>query len=203
VITAWADIIRGEVLSATAAGKEPVTATPAGYAGQQVIDFRTRTTYCGQKTGTFTGIAQPATLYLLGNPGQVNALTMATTGVVGGHRMSQLAVDYATPGDASFYAGGAAPIFSASGTVSTSPAAWCAVFNGATSTLYYNNFTTAAAAGNPGTDDLTQLWVGTASFAVGSYLWNGYMAEILIRSGADSAATRARIRSYFSGRYGV
>jgi hypothetical protein len=69
--------------------------------------------------------------------------------------------------------------------------------------VYYNDFVTAKASGNAGTKVFNQLFLGAASWSAGAYSFDGYVAEILIKAGADSAANRAQMRSYFSARYQI
>jgi hypothetical protein len=78
-------------------------------------------------------------------------------------------------------------------------------FNGASSKLFFNNFTTPLATGTVGggsAGSQGSLSVGTfnAHKGGGNY-WDGSMSEILAFSGILSSASKARLRRYLNSRY--
>lgn len=75
----------------------------------------------------------------------------------------------------------------------------CVVYNGPTTELYVDNMTTPLATGIGGTGDCTSFATGFfATSVTPDYRW----AEHIIYGGAHDAATRAAIKSYFTGTYG-
>jgi hypothetical protein len=200
-VTNWVDIIRNESLKPEAAGHAPLISQTSDYGGNSILDIRgtTAANYKNLMTSTFTSIACPIMVYAaahsISNP--ANGILLSGNSVT---RTPQVG----TTGTASYiYAGGAGAVSSATGVVNTSPAAWCAEYNGVTSKVYHNNFSTAVATGNPGSNPMTQLYVGAASWSPGAYAFNGYVAEIIIRAGVDSSTTRILIRNYFANRYNI
>ena len=93
----------------------------------------------------------------------------------------------------------------ASGTWST-PGVVLTEFYGASSALYYNNFTTPTT-GSVGTgagSGLNSLTLGSSDAASGSGdYWDGPIAEIIGYSGILSSASKAQLRNYLRGRYGL
>lgn len=75
----------------------------------------------------------------------------------------------------------------------------CVVYNGATTALYVDDMTTPLATGIGGTLDCTSFAVGFfATSVTPDFRWS----EQMVYGGAHDAATRAAIKSYFTGTYG-
>jgi hypothetical protein len=92
-----------------------------------------------------------------------------------------------------------------SATVNWSSAAAVLVeFNGASSKLYVNNFTTPLATGTVGggtAGSQGSLSVATENPHHGGVRWDGSVAEVLAYSGILSPASKARLRLYLNSRY--
>jgi hypothetical protein len=88
-----------------------------------------------------------------------------------------------------------------------SPGVLLAEFNGASSNIYFNNFTTPSASGTvaggtPGSQGSMTLGSANHSLGGGSY-WNGSVAEIIAYSGILTAAQKLRLKLYLIGRYAI
>ena len=80
-------------------------------------------------------------------------------------------------------------------------------FNGVSSKLYYNVFSSPTATGNAGSgagSSQNSLTIGAsdAAWGPGNY-WDGPVAEIIGYSGVLSTTAKLRLRTYLSGRYGL
>lgn len=200
-VAQWLDLISGVPLVPEAVNHEPLISQTAAYNGRPVLDIRGATAgnYRSLISPALTEQAQPITVYAaahsVSNP--ANGIL-----VVGSPALRTPQIGTASTA-VYLYAGGAGAITSATGVIGTSPAAWCGVLNGAASAVYYNDFATAKASGNAGANAMDRITVGASSWNLGAYSFDGYVAEILVRSGADSAAIRAQNRAYFLARYGI
>ena len=196
VVTQWLDLISDVALIPSGTGHEPVISQTAAYGGTQVLDFRTGVAAKNLLSAATLNIAQPLTVYAVGNPAVIAGVHILICGLIG-HRAGQMSI---VPPNSPYANSGGAGL-TANLIATTSPAVWCMTSATPTGALYYNNFVTPGVSGDPGADNLTQVCLGDGAFSLGAYPWNGYVAEILIRAGADSAATRTRMRNYFAGRY--
>ena len=79
----------------------------------------------------------------------------------------------------------------------------CAVFNGASSALYMDHYSTSEVSGNPGAN------ASTASIIIGNYNGGGAnglvgdMGRLSYFSGAHSTATRQAVMQYLASLYGL
>ena len=201
-VSAWAD------QSGTGdANKNATQANPAlqplyvannvDFNGRPTVRVATANDY--MQTGTWASpLAQPCTWYAVYKAGDASTARTVFDGLASGHRqdLNNSAVD----GEPNIYASGAAVLPSGVGDKSATKVKACAVFDGASSAVYIDNFTTAAATGDCGSNDLEGLTIG-ANFLLGTNL-GGDIAEIVAYSGVHDAATRAQVLAYFA-RYGA
>ncbi len=148
-------------------------------------------------TGTWAAaLSQPDTWYLAYKAGSFAGTRAVLDGIAAGNRRA--IQNQAADGFPLIFAGA-----SLIGSTNKAEAKTylCGVFNGASSSLYLDDFTTAAATGNVGAHTLTGLTLGN-NVVVGAAL-DGDVAEVIGYSGAHDAATRAQVLSYLRSRYGA
>lgn len=172
------------------------------------------TNYMNQPTMSFSGSSQYFT-----SGTWTTALVQENTWVIVGHRANVAAqmdaMDGATSGYGQLVAGaGSNAVIAYAGTsVVTptntayswlSPSAVLVEFNGGSTNIFVNNFSSSAATGPAGAANFRALCVGShnPAFTPGNY-WNGTIAEIIAYSGALSATSKAQLRNYLNGRYGI
>jgi hypothetical protein len=77
-------------------------------------------------------------------------------------------------------------------------------FSGGSSKIFFNDFTNAKAVGAAGAAGQGSLSVASSNVALGAAnFWDGTIAEIIGYSGILSATSKAQLRQYFRGRYGI
>jgi hypothetical protein len=133
-------------------------------------------------------LAQPLTIYWVGK--------MSGGRIFDGAAGGRCAAIYLA-GVVTAYAG--TDFVNATGSTPESPHVGCIVFNGASSEIYFDDFTTPAGTGNPGTDALIQMVLGDVGGGGGPL--TGKIAEAVAFAGADDATERANMRAYFAARY--
>lgn len=89
-----------------------------------------------------------------------------------------------------------------SATISAQASALCAIFNGASSHLFCNNFSTPNVSGNAGTNPLLGLALGCTRS--GGSSGTKIIADYLLYAGVHTGATRQAVAAYLNSRaYGV
>lgn len=185
---------------ATASGTQPtINLADANYNGQPTINFvKLSSTY--MKCGTWTtAVSQPNTWIVVGH-----------TSASG----SDAAMDGNDPAGGQNVGRGSGTIWISATTGLQwsnswgSPAATFAEFNDIGvnhhSKIYFNDFTNAKTTGVTGSVGQTSLTVASSNAALGpNYFWDGPIAEIIGYSGLLSSTSKAQLRSYLRGRYGI
>ena len=143
-----------------------------------------------------------------------------TTWIIVGHRTNGNQVNYAIDGnsgmpmsDQSIFGAapaGGSPITVNAGNALTLANTWttrAAVLievSGPMGNIFFNNFTTAGASGNDGTNMINGLTVGGKDpNAGGGNLWLGTLAEIIGYQGTLTAAQKSLLRTYLNNRYAL
>lgn len=148
-------------------------------------------------SGTWSSaLSQPATWFAAYRAGSVATGRSAFDGIASGNR--HFTGNTGTDGFVNMYAGTtvlAGAVNKASTKVYT-----CSVFNGASSALYVNDFSSSVASGNAGSHSLTGVTIGANFLTTGPIA--GEIAEIIAYSGALNAAQRAQVQDYLTRRYG-
>lgn len=167
------------------------TAVDAAYNGQATYTFGSSQYLV---SGTWAApLTQPITAYAVGNiPGAGTYFLF--DGIDSTNRVGLAALT----GNLSVYAGS----FLGSGVSNTSKHVLCATLNGASSSIYVDAYTTAAATGNAGTKQMNGIAIGnsynfTTSFA------GGKLAEVVLFTGAHTLAQRELMAKYLGQKYGI
>lgn len=195
-ITADVDANRDLVPSDT--GREPTwTASDADGAGQPSLTFGVNDELIAG--GTFAvEIAQPFMALVVFKPGDNTKIRTAVDGQSSGQR-AQIGAAL-TSGNARMYAGSA--VVESAVVVSSGLHAVLCVFNGASSKIYIDNFTTENQIGNPGTDGVNYVRLGQNAAALSDYALEGKIFDVVYRTGVPDAAVRTRYAKYCA-RYGL
>lgn len=85
--------------------------------------------------------------------------------------------------------------------INTVGSALCLMFNGVTSDLFVNDFTTAEASGNAGANGIDSVKFGQNQGGVNHL--DGDLSEVVAVDGGGSLAQRTLVRDYFNARYGL
>jgi hypothetical protein len=144
--------------------------------------------------GSFgTTVAQPTTIYVVWESGSV----AATRYLFDGDTTSPRQRLYTSADEHGFGTSSASnvDVDATTGVIYAS----CAIYNGASSALYFNDFATAALTASVGSGGLAGFTVGAN--ASDSTLFIGYQWELIACSGAHDDATRKLVGDYFSARY--
>lgn len=193
-VNAWADQsgVGNNVTQGTGSKQPTVNTADAAYNGKDTFSFASASAQCLQ--GTFvSSITQPFTLFLVGQNGRSGSQSYFDGSTVGGR--CECYNDATTD---KVYAGSA---FVSAADNSTSPRIMTYEMNGASSKIYISS-NTAAVTGNPGTDGLAGATIGAAYDKANDVL-NGKIAEVILYTGALSAANQDMVRAYLSARYGI
>lgn len=184
-----------------ATGVSPsLVAADASYMNQPTIAFNAGIgTYL--VSGIWTNLlSQPATWIVVGHTSAAGSNEVAfesnSAGSIG-HNVSRTAGN-----DVQIKAPNA--VTTASMPQWTNPSVLLGEFNGAASNVYFNNFTTAVATGPSGGNSTNSLTVGSSdhAIAIGNF-WGGTLAEIIGYTGLLTATSKAQLRNYLRGRYGL
>ncbi len=197
-VSAWADQsgvgdANRNAAQVTAGRRPAFNASNASYNNQPTVDFTAASLHY-LITGTWSvALAQPATWIIVGHDPSATT-DVVIDGIGAGNRHLVDRVDAANVG---MYGGSI--VVSGAGNWQ-SKGCVLAEFNGATSKLFFNNFTTATATGSAGAVSLTGLTIGAVQGA-GAYFWNGPIAEIIAVSGLVSTGDKASLKAYLNARY--
>jgi hypothetical protein len=204
-ISTWADqsgvVDSHKLLTSQGATFPTLTFADSGYANQSSILF-TRASSTYMTSGVWaSAVNQPNTWVVVGNTGAItlgeavlDANDMSTGQNIGRNPGNQISI--ASAGTALTWANN----------WNTSSAV-LAEFNGVSSNIFYNDFTTAKVTGNAGsgpTSGQGSLTVGSsnAAWGPGNY-WGGPVAEIIGFTGILTTTQRALLRKYLNNRYGL
>jgi len=190
-VSAWADQSgNGNNVSQSTGSAQPTfNNVDSSYNGKSTFSFVSANSQA--LTGTFTK-TQPFTIVLVGH--STNSL-LNDEFIFGG---SGVGIWTASISDeVTSYAGSV--LAAANGTAGT-PALMAATFNGATSALYVNS-STAVASGNIGTNNMSSISIGGENSQ--AHFLDGKMAEVLIYTGALSAAQVNTLFAYLNNRYWI
>lgn len=167
------------------------TAADAAYNGQATYTFGSSKYLV---SGTWAApLTQPLTAYAVGNIPGASTYFMSD-GIDSTNRVGMAALT----GNLSAYAGS----FLGSGVSNASKHVLCATLNGASSSIYVDAYTTAAATGNAGTKQMNGITIGnsynfTTSFA------GGKLAEVVLFSGMHTLAQRTLMAKYLGDKYAI
>lgn len=179
----------------TDGNRPPYNASDAGYNGQATLSFDGATKFMATGTWT-TGVAQPYTVFVVGNDSGAVSAQIYVEGGSDGSGTNRAISFYNNAANYETFAGVS---LAAGGGISNAKRAGGAVVNGASSALY-NSAKTPVASGNAGTNTPFKFgWIGQ-SFAASARL-NGKMAEVVLLSGAAAASQLNALLDYFGARY--
>lgn len=195
--SAWACQIPGDAnkhLAQGTAGLRPtINASDASYGNQATL---TSAATIFMASGTWAAsIAQPFSWFVIGNDSAAAGSQYYIEGNISGANRSILGAEVLS-GAYGTYSG----VQLQTGARAATPRMIGGINNGVSSSVF-NNSMTAGATGDTGTNGITGL-TAFASFA-GTANLLGKLAEIIICSGAMSAADRATLRGYFNARYAM
>lgn len=173
----------------TASAQPTVIASDAAYGGHPSLSFATANSQFLALASALP--AQPLTLLLVGQGSPATAVQ----GLVADTAGAGVAL-YFNGSDWAEYAGSA--LASTNSTQGT-PLAFAAVMHGASSVLYINSSSAAAASGNAGSDNPATTHIGGSGFF--GFL-QGKIVEVLAYNSALPAASISKLFEYFSSRYG-
>lgn len=143
-----------------------------------------------------TALAQPATIYVVGQGGAaITAFFM--DGIDVANRMA-----VATVGSQLGCFGGTGFILANISFAYNAKHITCSILNGASSSFYVDGFTTAAATGNTGTNGIAGITIGN-SYNLLTAAGGLKVAEVVVFSGAHTLPQRSRMMKYLGARYGV
>lgn len=178
----------------TGSAKPTLNASDAAYGGQPTVAFLASSSQC-LNTASWS-LAQPDTVYVVGESTGANGLQQEFYDNI--NASLQHAIYIPSGGDWSAFDG--------SGLVSTnttrgSAQAFCVVSNGASSAFYINSSAAAVASGAIGANTITG-GICLGGFDSSSNFLSGKIAELLIYSGAHTAAQVSAVFKYLAARYG-
>lgn len=197
-VSSWADQsgtgdANKNLTQATGTKQPTLNTADAAYNNQPTLSFA-RASVQALHSGTWSAAqAQPSTTFIVGNDDG----TATNQFYCDGNAAATQVLGNNGAGNYQAYAGTTL----AGGTPSSSPRILAAVFNGASSSLFISA-KTAVATGNAGATGLTGFTAGAAGDSVSNTL-NGKIAEIIIYSGALSAAQIAQVLTYLGARYAI
>jgi hypothetical protein len=184
----WSDLSgKGRHLGQATESARPTQVTRAG---QLALSFDGGDFLRGSFGST---VAQPTTIYVVWESGSVSATRYLFDGDTTSPRQRLY-----TSGDEHGFGTSSASnvdVDAATGVLYAS----CAVFNGASSALYFRDFTAAALTASVGSGGLAGFTVGAN--ASDATLFIGYIWELIACSGAHDAPTRKLVGDYLSARY--
>jgi hypothetical protein len=187
----------------TAALKAPqLIYLPQSYSLQPTLSFNGSSYYMTSAGAWATPLTQPCTWIVVGhNAGSsLNQYLLdsddASTGQQIQYNPSSTTITIAAGGSS----------FSATQSWA-SPSVMLVEYNGASSKLFFNNFTTpiasgTVAGGTAGSQGSVTLGSANQSLGGGSY-WNGQAAELIAYSGVLTTAQKLKLKLYLTSRYGI
>lgn len=187
------------LVQSTDAQRPVLIASDSNYNNQSTASFtRANNTYI-QSSAWSTAMTQPCTYYAVANSDGANVYYEDVfDGDTDGNRM-QLSYVSAFWGMA---AGGAGLSISTNNT--SSPAVFCCVFNGPSSSkLYVSSATDSPLGSQPPTSPSSMIVLGSAKNADSGVSLQGKIAEVIAYTTAHDATTRATIMAYLGTRYGI
>lgn len=198
-VVTWAD--------QAGSGYNPTQATPGlrptynavdpGYNNKPSLSFSSSVGTFLQATG-FVTINQPVTIYVVGQSDETSGeylLSWGDAALANGVALVTLTAPVA------LYAISQSFAAKSLSTSVKSPGIMCAVINNASTAVYTTNSQVADGTGTSGTSPLTTA-VTIGGRQDGNNCVNGKIAAVVMRTGTDSAATRALMYSYFVSQYG-
>ena len=198
-VTNWNDQSgTNDVNKNLATGVSPtLNVSDASYMGQPTISFVRASGQYLKSGGWASPVSQPNTWLIVGN-------TASTS-------LGEAAIDAnQIGGGQNIGRDGGNNVYTNAGTVFTWPNAWSSAsvalieFNGGSSKIFFNDFTTAKATGPAGAAGQGSLSVASSNVALGAgNYWDGTIAEIIGYSGLLNATAKAQLRQYIRGRYGI
>src|SRR5579859_6552846 len=166
------------VTQATGANKPTLNTSNGSYSSKPTIDFNGTSTYL--QSGTWaSALSQPFTDFVVGHTANGASGRLALDTLPGA---SQASVRSETSNAPGVYAGSTTADSTGSW---TSAGVFGAVFNGASTALYFNSHTSTGS-GSPGTTGRTGTTVGKYSGGAG-FEWSGSIAEIITYNRALNA----------------
>lgn len=182
-------------LTQATAGRRPVVSSrSAGGTARDAIHFRTANTEWLRDSGFTAPVSQPLTVYALF---EMTVLSPATSILFDDGGTAEVAFYYSTGS----FRGASGAILNSGVTTQTGVYGLCAVHNGASSAIYLNDFGTAAASGNMGTNAMGSLTLGANTAGAGPM--DGYVWRMLVYSGAHDATARNQVRDQINSYYGT
>ncbi len=186
--------------SSSGTARPTLNTSNAAYNGCPTIDFNGTTNYL--QTATWTNpVNQPFTEFVVGHAGVGTSSSIALSNLGSGLDCN---IFEATSDAPSIAAGG---VTVASTGIWVAPGVFCSVFNGASSTVYFNS-RTSTGSGSAGTNGRTGLTIGD----YGPNLQNGFswgnhgggsIAEIINYNRILTGYEIAQVMTYLGARYGI
>lgn len=182
-----------DAVQATAINQPGYTQSNATFGGHGSVNFSASRWL---RTGTFSAtIAQPFTVYFVTKFSSGAVDEMVVDGLADGARAAIYCSSTGVPG---MFAGS---VVTGSGSFRNTHVVGCAIFNGASSVMYWNNTSTPVFSGNPGAQGANGITIGidrtmTAFQHLGSTAMLGYF------TGAHSTGFLAQAMKYLGRRYG-
>jgi hypothetical protein len=209
-VSAWADQsgtgdANKNVTQGTAANQPTFNASDGAYNSKPTLSFDDTNDVLISGLWS-SSLAQPSTIYLVGNTNGGDAEYMFARAANAHLGVEIWGRDNTGSGGtlgslAAGCSGGQIVSTSGSAPVLSSPSVIAVVVNGVSSNGYVNSFNTTFCSGNLGTDPLQSLRFGSRSDDL-AFL-GGKIAECVIYSGAHDVSTRTTVMSYLGSRYGI
>ena len=181
------------------------TASDSSFNGYPTLGFQSANKRALVSYGTWaTAYSQPTTwVFVVNNTGPGTTTDILCDGNTGGNFANQVSLVATT--NVLTLAAGAAGYATTSGVSWGNPTGLLAEFNGSSSNIYFNNFTTAtAASGNTGTYQVNSMTLGAHSiFWGGGNYWDGKLGEVILYNRLLTAPEKARLRAYLNTRYAL
>lgn len=189
-VSQWNDLIgTAHLIQSTGANQPAYNATDAGYNGQATVQSTATNMFLVSGAAAMT---QPCSVLVVGQINTIGRLiaSLGTSGALAPSVFSQTGNAAANAGTSLITA-----------TTCTSKRAMLATFNGASSFIAADNWLTAGTSGAAGAVNGTV--VAAFAYSAGDFGGTGKIAEMIVQSGAPTAAEKAALAAYFLDRYGI
>jgi hypothetical protein len=203
-VTNWADQSQSndsnKNLTAGATGSPQLKSTDPNYANQATITLNGTTDYFTSGTWA-TSLPSPYTWIMVAHVPSTTVNVLIDSNDATDVDGMLVGVESGSPPTLLSERGSAISIAQAWG----SPTVLLCEANDPNSTIYYNNLTVAQTTGSIMPGNFVSLTVGSVDIAAsgGGDFWAGSIAELIAYSGILGVDSKAVLRSYFTGRYGI
>lgn len=189
-VSQWNDLIgTAHLIQSTGANQPAYNATDAAYNGQATVQSTATNMFLVSGAAAMT---QPCSVWVVGQINTIGRLiaSLGTSGALAPSVFSQTGNAAANAGTSLITA-----------TACTTKRAMLATFNGASSFIAADNWLTAGTSGAAGAVNGTV--VAAFAYSAGDFGGTGKIAEMIVQSGAPTAAEKAAMAAYFLDRYGI